>query len=398
LGGAPLVWSRIGAYGIGENHPATTRPVKHYGRYFDRTMKVEDSVYALCPPKNQIKPSNVFVLELFQLAGRSNPTDKVVAWSAMPISNAHFIVVNGKFRLPLLRGEPSPSIQHFKTMIRHIPRTMLLEGMVDAKTEYEIEFDFMSKLLNLGGRVAESGAGGEVDKKLASDGSSGDEEDFRRKSVARAGKEVDLNLFNRKLYHRRRRRSSTVNEAAMTQKALDSHGINQPGISSTGTTDTPRKSMLNAKGGGGASGWWTKRNKVGPVIREEDDDEASPVALGRKTKPLLALAKVTEDRIAQRLLGSSSDESSDDDDNNRVPMEIRERGYDRGEEFFLHNHQRGKLTGIETLSTAKERQWAAAGIENGGAVIRKMTSDGIRLDSDVLTARKEREQTGDISQ
>ena len=116
LGGAPLVWSRIGAYGIGENHPATTRPVKHYGRYFDRTMRVEDSVFALCPPKSQLRPSHVFVLELFQLAGRSNPTDKVIAWSAMPIGNSHFSVVTGKFRLPLLRGEPTPSIQHFKTM------------------------------------------------------------------------------------------------------------------------------------------------------------------------------------------------------------------------------------------------------------------------------------------
>lgn len=116
LGGAPIVWSRIGAYGIGEDHPATTRPVKHYGRYFDRTMKVEDSVYALCPPKNQIKPSNVFVLELFQLAGRSNPIDKVVAWTALPMSNTHFTVVSGKYRLPMLRGEPTPSIQHFNTM------------------------------------------------------------------------------------------------------------------------------------------------------------------------------------------------------------------------------------------------------------------------------------------
>lgn len=116
LGGAPLMWSRLGAYGIGENHPATTRPVKHYGRYFDRTMKVEDSVYALCPPKNQIKPSNIFVIELFHLAGRSNPTDRVVAWTALPISNTHFTVVNGKFRLPMLRGELSPSIKHFRSM------------------------------------------------------------------------------------------------------------------------------------------------------------------------------------------------------------------------------------------------------------------------------------------
>ena len=211
---------------------------------------------------------------------------------------------------------------------------MMLDGMEDARTEYEIEFDFMSKLLNLGDRTAEGG--GAVDKKLASDVSSGDDDDFRRKSVSRAGNEVlgahicacatmkltlhmlvlnhctwqvDLDLFNRKLYRRRRRSNGlAVNEAAWATDEAIASGT--PGNAS----DTPRKSMLNAKGGGGASGWWTKRNRVAPTITEEDADERSPALPGTKTKPLLALARLSEERIAHRLLGSSSDESSDDGD------------------------------------------------------------------------------------
>ncbi len=90
LGGRPLTWSSVGLYGIGPTMPAVTRPCKHYGRYFDRVMKVEDSCFALCPPAASLKythlhtfttlmfdvfmrvvqcrPSFAFVLEVFQLA------------------------------------------------------------------------------------------------------------------------------------------------------------------------------------------------------------------------------------------------------------------------------------------------------------------------------------------
>ena len=55
LGGKPLWWSKIGPYGIGPTMPGVTKPLKHYGRYFDRIMKFEDSCFALCPPKEQLK-------------------------------------------------------------------------------------------------------------------------------------------------------------------------------------------------------------------------------------------------------------------------------------------------------------------------------------------------------
>ena len=76
LGGRPLSWSQIGVNGIGSLRPGITKVFKHYGRYFDRTLRVEDSCFALCPPRPLLKPSFVFVLELFELASRHNPVDR----------------------------------------------------------------------------------------------------------------------------------------------------------------------------------------------------------------------------------------------------------------------------------------------------------------------------------
>eukprot|EP00607_Mallomonas_marina_P001244 CAMPEP_0182436446 /NCGR_PEP_ID=MMETSP1167-20130531/81651_1 /TAXON_ID=2988 /ORGANISM="Mallomonas Sp, Strain CCMP3275" /LENGTH=394 /DNA_ID=CAMNT_0024628635 /DNA_START=66 /DNA_END=1246 /DNA_ORIENTATION=- len=68
LGGSPLMWSEIGMYGISPDQPAITSTIPHQGRYYNRTLRVDDSVYALCPPRTLLKPSNVFILELFRLA------------------------------------------------------------------------------------------------------------------------------------------------------------------------------------------------------------------------------------------------------------------------------------------------------------------------------------------
>lgn len=55
LGGRPLSWSCIGANGIGTMRPGITKICHHEGRFFDRVMRVEDSVFALCPPRPMLK-------------------------------------------------------------------------------------------------------------------------------------------------------------------------------------------------------------------------------------------------------------------------------------------------------------------------------------------------------
>jgi hypothetical protein len=116
LGGRALSWSTIGSHSIGEGFPATTRAVKHAGRYFDKSIKFEDSCFALCPAKKDCKPSFVFIFELFELKSRTNSHDKVVAWTAMPMCTDGMTIAQGKMKLPMLRGRHTPNESLFRRM------------------------------------------------------------------------------------------------------------------------------------------------------------------------------------------------------------------------------------------------------------------------------------------
>jgi hypothetical protein len=118
LGGRPLAWSKIGTYGIGDEFPGTTKAVKHNGRYFDRAMKFEDSAYALCPSTKNCKPGFCFIIELFQLNSRTNPIDKPVGWTVLPMCNEEMTIVDGKFKLPMLKGRHSPLVQSYSSIER----------------------------------------------------------------------------------------------------------------------------------------------------------------------------------------------------------------------------------------------------------------------------------------
>ena len=135
-GGKNLQWSHLSPFGITEHMTAVTKPAKHMGRYFDRALKVEDSVYALCPPQGILKPSFVYILELYRLADETNPYDEVVGWATMPMCNELINLVDGKFRLPFLRGAPSPSIQHFRTIEKSIANDLqnwLCNGYIEIR-------------------------------------------------------------------------------------------------------------------------------------------------------------------------------------------------------------------------------------------------------------------------
>lgn len=342
LGGRPLCWSKLGAYGIGTSAPATTKPFKHYGRFFDRALHVEDSMYALCPPKPDLKPSFIFVIELFQLASRNNPVDKVVAWTALPMINTQFTIVSGKIRLPLFRGEPSPSLEHFKNIeqliaddlnnwlcniyveIRHLPRLESYnESKEDVQGEFEIEFDFMSKLLRLNN--------GEKEKK---DSDNEEEIDFKRSVAPRKSSVVykaDKGLFHRKLYKKR-------------QKEMDKNQ-QEKNLDSSNNGFIPQKSDSS--------------------IVDQSEDRA--------------------------LLSSDNYDSSDSSDSEvetakkkEKEQVVYERGYGNGDEFSLHDFQKGKLMGIETLNNEESRQWAASGIEKGGNIVRRAQADGSRFDSESI--------------
>ena len=47
--------------------------------------QVDQSVFTVCPSVPDIRPSMVFVFEVFLLRGPMVPTDRVVAWGAFPL-------------------------------------------------------------------------------------------------------------------------------------------------------------------------------------------------------------------------------------------------------------------------------------------------------------------------
>ena len=116
IGGRPLSWSKIGSIGIGHLRPGLTKISRHGGRFFDRILRVEDSCYALCPPRPLLKPNFIFVIELFQLANKYNPIDTIVGWTAVPMSYESMSIIEGKMKLPMLRGEHSPAVFQFQQM------------------------------------------------------------------------------------------------------------------------------------------------------------------------------------------------------------------------------------------------------------------------------------------
>ena len=182
LGGHPLRWSRGHSFsggGIGGRQPAATRPARHGGHFFNVELKIDQSVFALCPSRAELRPSNVLVLELFQLADRHCARDRVVAWSCLPMCDGRFRAGQGKFRLPMLRGEVDRNVDRFGAVealyaaklenwlcnlyveVRHLPREAIDKDKV-LRNEFDVEYDFVNKLLRLG---AESVATRELNKR-----------------------------------------------------------------------------------------------------------------------------------------------------------------------------------------------------------------------------------------
>lgn len=173
----------------GDSRPTASLPVKHGGRYFDRELRIDQSVYQLCPSKSDVRPGNVMVFELFRLAGsvgegadsggvqcgssrhRGGEVDEdtAVGWCVIPLADSRLRVTRGSFRVPMLRGEQNPSIILHESLeklvaadleawlgnlyldIRHLPREGRLEGgSLTAGEGFDVEFDHVRKAVRLG--------------------------------------------------------------------------------------------------------------------------------------------------------------------------------------------------------------------------------------------------------
>eukprot|EP00729_Bicosta_minor_P010846 gene10846-23864_t len=106
LGGNVMRWKRL----RGQEWHGATMPMNHGGRWNNVKLEVEQSLFTTCPSEVSVRPGMVLLFELYLLRGHSAPKDLSVGWGAFPLVGPDFQVVNGKFKLPMLRGPMTSSV------------------------------------------------------------------------------------------------------------------------------------------------------------------------------------------------------------------------------------------------------------------------------------------------
>ncbi len=71
----------------------------------------------------------------------------MVAWTAVPMSFENMSLVEGKLKLPMLRGEHSPSVRHFKAM-EHLMADDLSNWLCNVYVEVRTLFFFLVQCNN----------------------------------------------------------------------------------------------------------------------------------------------------------------------------------------------------------------------------------------------------------
>jgi len=156
LGGHVMKWSNL----RGQQWGAATLPLWHDGEFYNTELKIDQSVFTVCPSKPDMRPGMVLMFELFILSGPFTAIDKVVAWGCFPICDGVFNVVEGKYKTPLIRGVIDQSITMFQTMEEMIAHDLeywlcnmyfeiiKLPRYLMGQKEYEVELQFTSGMVS----------------------------------------------------------------------------------------------------------------------------------------------------------------------------------------------------------------------------------------------------------
>jgi len=109
------LWDRMGGNvihyrpGIFDNRDDVwkqiTRPRRHGGRHYNNELRIEQSIYIIAPPKQDLRPSMAISFELFQLRNRRVKHDQTIAWGMFPLIDFSFDYNVGRFKIPMLRGD-----------------------------------------------------------------------------------------------------------------------------------------------------------------------------------------------------------------------------------------------------------------------------------------------------
>lgn len=93
-----------------------TTPKRHAGRHFSNTLRFEENMRMLGPSPLEARPTMVVSFELFMLRSRQVTYDKCVAFGMFPLMNSDFEMVEGKFKVPLIRGEIDLSVDRYSDL------------------------------------------------------------------------------------------------------------------------------------------------------------------------------------------------------------------------------------------------------------------------------------------
>ncbi|XP_078490654.1 uncharacterized protein LOC100184102 [Ciona intestinalis] len=164
LGGHVLRWSKR----LGQQWGGATLPVYHDGHYSNTEIHLEQSVFTVLPPQWKVQPGMILAFELFLLRGSISPIDRVVAWGAFPICDSNFAIVQGHYKLPMLRGHMDYRITKHETIEKLIAsdidhwisnlyiQVVRLPRYLSGQKEYEVELQFTSGLLSHPDRIENS--------------------------------------------------------------------------------------------------------------------------------------------------------------------------------------------------------------------------------------------------
>ncbi|KAM9713051.1 uncharacterized protein ofcc1 [Menidia menidia] len=92
----------------------STEPTEHRGRFHDNDLHINQSVVMDFLAACDVSPSMVLVFQLTSLHGHGGPAGSVLAWGAFPVCGPNINPIRGRFKTPMLRGEPSIQLDQFR--------------------------------------------------------------------------------------------------------------------------------------------------------------------------------------------------------------------------------------------------------------------------------------------
>uniref|UniRef100_A0A3Q2NVJ5 Uncharacterized protein n=1 Tax=Fundulus heteroclitus TaxID=8078 RepID=A0A3Q2NVJ5_FUNHE len=110
LGGPPLPLDSSSQ----QTWTASTEPMEHRGRFYDNDLHINQSLFMSLPAASDISPNIVLVFQLISLPGHGGHFSSVLAWGVFPVCGLSLSLVQGRFKTPLIRGEPNPRLDQFK--------------------------------------------------------------------------------------------------------------------------------------------------------------------------------------------------------------------------------------------------------------------------------------------